>query len=140
MARPAAPARVDWYARRGQPFARTILVQGVDLTNATARSQVRAYPDATTVLFDLVAGSYPIATNATARTAITVDKSGSIPMSTIYLWIPQSAIDALEPFATNGTEPGQMLAKAWDCLVTPANDLPATWFAGDFFLVPGVTK
>lgn len=142
---PRYPARVkEWRARRGEAFARSIALPALDLTGWTGRSQVRAYPDATTVLFDLVSRTDPIATTSPAGTAVRVVGAGTLGVySLILLWIPQSAIDALEPFPANGTEPGGSLKKAWDCVLTPpsaAQGLPGCWFQADFYIDPGVTK
>ena len=144
MLQPRYPARIEpWRARRGEAFSRSMRIDLLDLTGWTARSQVRAYPDAATVDFDLVSRADPIATSSAAGTAIRVVGAGTIGVfSLILLWIPQSAIDGFQPFPGNGTEPGQSLRRAWDCVLTPpaAQGQPSCWFAADFYIDPGVTK
>ena len=144
MPQPRYPARLaPWRARRGEPFSRSIRIDGLDLTGWSARSQVRAYPDAATVLFDLISRTDPIATSSPAGTAIRVVGAGTLGVySLVLLWIPQAPIDALEPFPSNGLEQGQSLKKAWDCVLTPpaAQGQPSCWFATDFYIDPGVTK
>lgn len=125
-------------ARRGQPLVRSIrFPAGVDLTGHTVRSRVREYPDAAGVLIDMPHRAYPFADTVPASSSVMVDKTGPSPVSLILLWIPQPTIDGLQPFATNGTEPGAPLRKSWSCIVTPPGDLPGAWFVGDFFIFPG---
>lgn len=137
MPHPSDWGRLPLYARRGQPFVKSIAFPpGLDLTGYIVRSRVRDYPDGP-VRIDMPWRAYPFADTVAASSSLTVDTTGDQPVSLILLWIPQTTVDGLDPFATSGAEPRAALRKSWSCIVTPPGEQPSAWFADDFFLVPG---
>jgi hypothetical protein len=140
MPKPVQPIRRTWRARRGQPFKWVAELRGIDLTGAEVRAQVRPYPDAATLLVDLPWTPAPIQTSDDGAATCWVDLTGTIPVSFVALWIRPVVITQLEPFATNGTRPGQPLVRAMDVMITEAGESPWCWWAGDFILSPGVSK
>lgn len=118
------PAKHDLRAGRHVPFDYSIAIIGLDLTGATAASQVRLTPD--TIGTALI----------TFAPAISVNLAGSSPVSTIRLQATKTLMEALPAAAEVGSE----VAFAWDLLVTPASSGAAVYFAGKFTVVGGVTQ
>lgn len=114
MAGPATPGRVDWRAHRWAPFVERIGVKGAVLSDATLAMQIRLYPDAPgSPLVDLAT----VVSTAQGLSVITAT-SGKLTISVIQTRTNETTIEALPPFPSNGTEPGQPVVLAWDMLVS----------------------
>lgn len=117
------PMRADRYV----PLRRTIRVEGLDLTAATASMQVR---------LNWNAGGSPLVSISTVASA-----SGSLAFAldgldtVITIDIAESVMEGL-PYAAERSDDARFV---WDMHITHAGR-KAVWFRGDFVVVSGSTQ
>ena len=136
MERPTQPGRLDLHAYRWTPFVFSIAFDGVDLTAAGLKADIRLYPDAPgDPLISLANAASPA-----QGMSIAVDLSAAAPVSVVEIRIGEATLEALLPFASNGTEPGKPVTLAWDLHITLSPIGKVRWLEGQFILHPGVTQ
>lgn len=131
------PGRLPLHGDRWTPFVRTLQFNGVNLTGATFRAQIRAYADQPgDPLIDLLT----VTNNAQGIRLASVDTSGPTPISYVTIRINEPTMEGILPFIDNpGREPGADVELHWDMHITTGG-LKQRWLYGTFTLRAGVTQ
>lgn len=142
---------------RWTPFARTLLLAGYDLTDATLAAQVRLYKDAPgSPLVNLAqvtsassegvrliyAGEDTIANHISAGRMKTADMlpsetpADTLALTLIGMRINETTMEGLPPAG----RPGADVDLQWDIHITPSGALKGKWLYGPFTVRAGVTQ
>lgn len=124
----------DLQVYRSVPFILTMAFEGVDLTGAVFKSQVRLYDGAPgSPLIDLAT---VMSSTAQGIYLQGVEEVEGIDVSTVVMRINQTTLAGL-PVASEADKP---LVLAWDMLVTPSGGVAERWVYADFVALPGATQ
>lgn len=115
---------------RSNPLVETITIDGVDLTGATIRLEVRDRRDGGT----LRAALDTVTTSAAEGVRISVATVSGRPMTTLTIRINQTTMNAM-PAAP---EPGADVTIAWGMHITPTGELKFMAFDGPFLIKASV--
>jgi len=130
------PGRLPLSGDRWTPLARVLRFNGVDLTGAEFRAQVRLYPDAPgDPLVDLrTAGP-----GVEGVRLVAVESVAGKPVSTVLVSIGEAAMGNLPGAAAAGGEAGEDAALHWDLVITWSGT-KQRWLYGPFIVRAGVTR
>lgn len=127
------PGSLPLVARRRVPFPLQIEVQGLDLTGAVFKMQVRDRKDGGFVRADLVTVS---SASAEGVRLIGVETIDDVTVSTIGIRINETTMEAMNA----ATEIGQDAVIWWDMHITPSGGIKQVYFEGPFTVKAGVTE
>lgn len=104
---------------RSAALIATIVIDGVDLTGATFRLEVRDRRDGG----ELRAGLDTVSSAASEGVRIVdVDTSGALPVTTLSIRFNETTMEAM-PTEGNGSEPGDDMPLWWGMHITPAGGI-----------------
>lgn len=129
------PVPEDLRAYRWQPFLEPFPIEGIDLTGAVPKMEVRPYRDAPGPALISLAP----AAAGTQGLSITVETINGMPKSTIWVCIDELTIEQLLPFPASSVEPGADVPLVYDIHLTVTALGKRRWFEGAFTIVPGAT-
>lgn len=130
---------LDIPVNRGTPFSDDIPCEGYDFTGGTFLLQVREYKGAPGApLLEL--------TNTTAPAqgiSVSVEVVDGLPISTLFIRINETTIEALRPFAVDGSgrpnrTPASDVVLAYDMHVTATGYPKDRLLEGQFIILEGV--
>lgn len=125
-------AQGDLRVERWAPVRFEIPCIGFDLTNQPLTMQVRQYRDAPgEPLINLGDSMTPA-----EGLSLTVDNSGTLPVTTIAIRINETTIEQVLPFPASGVEPGADIALAY-AIHAGAGVAKRRFLEGAFIIVPG---
>lgn len=127
------PGNLPLSADRQTPFVCTLTFQGIDLTDAVMKAQVRDRKDGGTVRADLALVTMANTEGLRLLSAGAVD---GVMTSLVYLRINEATMEAM-PF---GTEIGDDLGLWWDMHITPSGGVKENYLHGAFTVRAGVTQ
>ena len=134
----------SWRAPRNAPFKRTVRVPFHDLRNQAQLLQIREHADASGVallsLSPAAAGTQGLSVGfEPAVTGLVGAAIATFVVSTITIQIDRATVQALLPFATNGSDPGQDVILAFDHLIALPGASLLPLISGSFIIEPGVS-
>lgn len=126
------PGTLNLRLDRGKAVLRTFTIKGLDLTSATFRASVRAYPDA--------AGSALISLPKVTNTDdgmkfVSVETVDGLPVSTVQMQIAAATMGAVIPAAGKYGTPGNPVVSwlgNWDLDITPTGGIEEVYVRGAF--------
>lgn len=126
------PATVPLRVDRGKTVRRLITIRGLDLTSASFRSQIRAYPDAADPeLIDL-----PLVTNGDdGMKFVSVETIDGVPVSVVQMQIAAATMASAIPPAGKAGTPGNPVVSwvgNWDFNITPVGGIEEVYARGPF--------
>lgn len=128
------PGRLPLHGDRWTPFVRTLTFEGIDLTGADMRAQVRLYPDA------LGSPHVDLLTVETANTQglrlLSAGLVGGVMTSIVYMRINETVMEAM-PFTGEAGEDSELY---WDMHIDPVGGVKQKYLYGTFTVRAGVTK
>jgi hypothetical protein len=126
------PGTFNLRADRGKQLLRQFTVTGLDLTSATFRAAVRAYPDAPG---DPII-ALPLVTNTdNGMKFVSVETVGGVPVSLIQMQISAATMAlASYPAGKAGTpgDPVVFWLGNWDLNITPSSGIEEVYLRGAF--------
>jgi hypothetical protein len=127
------PGNLPLEADRQTPFIYTLTFQGIDLTSAVMKAQVRDRKDGGTLRADLAT---VLTVNTEGLRLVSAGTVGGVMTSVVYMRINEATMEAM-PL---GDPAGDDLALFWDMHITPSGGVKEMYLRGTFTVRAGVTQ
>lgn len=127
------PGLLPLSADRFAPFVATLTFEGIDLTGAVLKAQVRDRKDGGTVRADLATVTDEDTEGLRLLSAGLVD---GVMTSVVYVLIDEATMESIPEAAAIGDD----LDLYWDLHVTPSGGVKGVYLYGAFIVRAGVTQ